>query len=114
MPNTRRRPRFGRPIVHGLHLMSLTAVGATPLSAQLKTSMVAFLEQQATFLKPVFVDDTVRSSFEVIETVRKPQRDWGRLKLRVVLVNQNGETVLEAFHVYRLKCRTAPTTERDR
>jgi 3-hydroxybutyryl-CoA dehydratase len=33
--------RFGRPIVHGLHLMALTALGATPLSAQLTDSMIA-------------------------------------------------------------------------
>lgn len=32
-----RSTRFGRPIVHGLHLMALTALGATPLSEQLRT-----------------------------------------------------------------------------
>jgi acyl dehydratase len=41
--------RFGRPIVHGLHLMALTALGATPLSAQLTDSMIAMLEQQPLF-----------------------------------------------------------------
>jgi 3-hydroxybutyryl-CoA dehydratase len=98
--------RFGRPIVHGLHLMSLTAVGATPLSAQLKESMIAFLQQGATFLKPVFVNDTVQSAFEVKEVERKPDREWGHLTLSATLVNQRGETVLEAFHVYRLRCRS--------
>jgi len=44
--------RFGRPIVHGLHLMALTALGATPLSEQLKGSMVAMLSQSATFQRP--------------------------------------------------------------
>jgi acyl dehydratase len=73
--------------------------------------MIAFLQQGGTFLKPVFVDDTVESSFEVVETERKPQRDWGRVKLRVTLANQTGETVLEAFHVYRLRCRTAANNE---
>ena len=106
-----RTTRFGRPIVHGLHLMSLTALGAAPISARLRDSMVAFLQQGASFLKPVFVDDTVRSLFEVIETERKPQRDWGRVKFHVMLANQSGETVLNAFHVYRLRCRTAATRE---
>ena len=31
-----RSTRFGRPIVHGLHLMALTALGAASLSEQLK------------------------------------------------------------------------------
>lgn len=109
-----KKTRFGRPIVHGLHLMALTALGATPLSARLQESMIAFLQQGATFHKPVFVDDTVRSSFEVVETSRKPPRDWGMVKLRVQLANQNGETVLEAFHLYRLKCRAAPAAEAGR
>ena len=37
--------RFGRPIVHGLHLMALTALGAAPLAERLEASMIAFLEQ---------------------------------------------------------------------
>ena len=38
--------RFGRPIVHGLHLMALTALGAAPLASRLEASMIAFLEQR--------------------------------------------------------------------
>ncbi len=52
--------RFGRPIVHGLHLMALTALGAAPLAERLEASMIAFLEQQASFRKPVFKDDTLQ------------------------------------------------------
>ncbi|WP_299563561.1 MaoC/PaaZ C-terminal domain-containing protein [Enterovirga sp.] len=97
--------RFGRPIVHGLHLMSLTALGATALSGQLKEAMIAFLQQGAEFRRPVFVDDTVHSAFEVVEVDSKPGRDWGRVKLRVTLANDSGETILEAFHAYRLRRR---------
>src|SRR5215475_4362597 len=39
--------RFGRPIVHGLHLIALTALGASDFSQQLTASMIALLEQQA-------------------------------------------------------------------
>jgi 3-hydroxybutyryl-CoA dehydratase len=104
-----RKTRFGRPIVHGLHLMALTAVGATTLSTRLTDAMIAFVEQGATFLKPIFVNDSVQSAFEVTEVDQKPGRDWGRVKLRVKLTNQSGDTVLEAFHVYRLRCRSAVT-----
>ena len=101
-----RQTRFGRPIVHGLHLMALTALGATPLSARLTEAMIAFIEQGAAFLRPAFVDDSVRSAFEVTELEQKPGREWGRVKFRVTLSNQRGETVLEASHAYRLRCRS--------
>jgi 3-hydroxybutyryl-CoA dehydratase len=96
---------FGRPIVHGLHLMALTALGASPLSERLKDSMVALLEQQATFRKPVFKDDIVRPEFEIEDVDRQPAKEWGTLKIKVRLVNQRDETVLEARHVYRIRCR---------
>src|ERR1700722_45926 len=67
--------RFGRPIVHGLHLMALTALGAAPLSEQLRDSMIALLEQQASFRKPVFKDDIVRPEIEIEEIEHQPGRD---------------------------------------
>lgn len=99
---------FGRPIVHGLHLMSLTALGATPLTERLRGAMIAFLEHEARFLKPVFVGDTVRSQIEVEAVERKAGRDYGRLALIVRLVNERGETILEGRHAYRLRCRPQP------
>lgn len=102
-----RATRFGRPIVHGLHLMSLTAVGATPLSGQLKDSMIAFVQQGAQFLKPVFLEDTVTSAFTVTTLDVAPGKGWGKLTLEATLTNQDGDTVLKAFHVYRIGCRPA-------
>jgi acyl dehydratase len=97
--------RFGRPIVHGLHLMALTALGATPLSEQLTQSMIAMLEQQATFRKPVFKDDTLRPEIEIEAIDRQPGKDWGRLAMKVRLTNQRDEIVLEGRHVYMVRCR---------
>src|SRR3984957_10339317 len=59
--------RFGRPIVHGLHLMALTALGAAPLAERLGASDVTFLDQEASFRKPVFKDDIVRPEIEIEE-----------------------------------------------
>jgi acyl dehydratase len=98
--------QFGRPIVHGLHLMALTALGAAPLSEQLKDSMVAMLEQRAAFQRPVFKDDTVRSQFEIESAVPRLERDWGILTIVVRLINQRDEAVLEARHVYRIRRRS--------
>ena len=102
--------RFGRPIVHGLHLMTLTALGAAPLSEQLRQSMVALLKQEAVFRKPVFVNDTLRPEFEIDEVERRPGEDWGTLTISVRLINQQNETVLEGRHVYRLRCRADAMT----
>jgi 3-hydroxybutyryl-CoA dehydratase len=104
-----RSTRFGRPIVHGLHLMSLTALGATPLSERLREAMIAFVDHRARFLKPVFLGDEVRSEFEVEEVAHKAGRDFGRLELAVRLVNDRGETILEGRHVYLIRCRAEPT-----
>jgi 3-hydroxybutyryl-CoA dehydratase len=97
--------RFGRPIVHGLHLMALTALGSAPLSRQLEDSMIALLEQQASFKKPVFKDDTVQPRFEIEEIEHRPGREWGKLRIRVRLTNQRDEIVLEGRHVYSVRCR---------
>ena len=104
--------RFGRPIVHGLHLMALTALGAAPLSEQLRESMIALLEQQASFRKPVFKNDTVRPELEIEEIEHQPGRAWGKLKIKVRLVNQRDEIVLEGRHVYRLHSRAGMTARR--
>jgi acyl dehydratase len=97
--------RFGRPIVHGLHLMALTALGAAPLSDQLTASMIAMIEQQAAFRKPVFKDDILRPEIEIEATDRRPGKDWGKLAMKVRLTNQRDEIVLEGRHVYMVRCR---------
>jgi 3-hydroxybutyryl-CoA dehydratase len=104
-----RTTRFGRPIVHGLHLMALTALGATPLSEQLRESMVALLEQQASFRKPVFEDDIVSPELEIEEIEHRPGREWGKLKMKVRLRNQRNEIVLEGRHVYAMRSRAGMT-----
>jgi 3-hydroxybutyryl-CoA dehydratase len=98
--------RFGRPIVHGLHLMALTALGAAPLAERLEASMIAFLELGASFRKPVFKDDTLRPQFEVEATEHRPGMEWGKLAIKVRLINQRDEIVVEGRHVYRILCRT--------
>ena len=98
--------RFGRPIVHGLHLMALTALGAAAFSERLQASMIALLQQQASFWKPVFKDDTLRPQFEVESIEHKSGMEWGKLAIKVRLINQRDEIVVEGRHVYRILCKT--------
>jgi acyl dehydratase len=98
-----RTTRFGARVAHGLLVMGMTALGASPLSHRLEAAMVAFVEQGCRFLKPVLVGDTVRPQFEVAALERKGDRGLVRLAIRVT--NQRDELVLEGHHVYLVKCR---------
>jgi acyl dehydratase len=102
------KTRFGKRLAHGLLVMSMTALGATSMSQQIEDSMVAFVEQGAKFLKPVFVGDMLQSHFEVSAIERKPGRDKALVRFNVKLSNDRGETVLEGFHVYLLRTRGGP------
>jgi 3-hydroxybutyryl-CoA dehydratase len=97
--------RFGRPIAHGLHLMALTALGATALSDRVEESMVAMLDQGCRFLKPVFSGDVLRCELIVNEINRKAGKDAGKLRFQVRLLNERNEPVLEGHHLYMMRCR---------
>lgn len=101
------KTRFGERVAHGLLLMSVTALGATPLSERLEESMVAFIEQDGRFLKPVLVGETVRTEFEVesVSPTRSPAQGIVRFAVRVL--NAAGEIVLAGHHTYLLKRRQA-------
>ena len=94
---------FGERLTHGLLLASLTALGATSLSAQVEESMIAFLEQSARFLRPVILGDTITPELEVAELI--PKRNRGIVRFTCRLRNQRGEIVLEGTHVYLMRRR---------
>ncbi len=96
---------LGARLAHGLLLMGMTALGASPLSHRLHASMIAFLEQGGRFVRPVVVGDTIYPEHEVVGLERKGERGIVRLAARVR--NQRGETVLDGFHVYLVRCRPA-------
>ena len=102
-----RKTPFGKPLAHGLLLMSMTALGATPLSNNVEASMVAFLEQGAKFLKPVLVGDSVTPVMEVEEARPTSNPANGIVRFAVRLMNQRGEVVLAGFHTYLIKRRLA-------
>jgi 3-hydroxybutyryl-CoA dehydratase len=98
-----RQTRFGARVAHGLLVMAMSALGASAQAQRLESSMIAFLEQGCRFLKPVLLGDSVHAEFEVAGLERKGDR--GVLRLRITLVNQRGEEVVEGHHLYLLRCR---------
>lgn len=97
--------RFKRPIGHGLLLMAMTALGATAMSQRLEGAMIAFLEQGARFLRPVFVGDRVRAQFTVDTVDMKP--DKGIIRFSVRLQNEAEETLLDGHHTYMIRRRAS-------
>jgi acyl dehydratase len=83
--------------------MAMSALGASAYAQRLEASMIAFVEQGCRFRKPVLLGDTVHAEFEVAGLERKGDR--GVLRLRITLLNQRNEEVLDGHHVYLLRCR---------
>lgn len=96
---------FGEPVAHGLMLMALTTLGATPLSRQLDAAMVALVEQGCRFVKPVGVGERVHTDFEVQEARPTRSADVGLVRFTVRVRNASGQVVLEGHHAYLIKCR---------
>ena len=101
------KTRFGERVAHGLLVMSVTALGATLLSARLEDSMVAFVEQDGKFLKAVLIGDMVRTEFEVEKVHETKSLAQGVVRFAVRVLNTKDEVVLVGHHTYLLKRRTA-------
>jgi acyl dehydratase len=99
--------RFGRPIAHGLLLTSLTALGATAMSASVEDAMIALVEQRMEFRNPAFVGDVVVAEYEVLSNKPTGSGKAARIELGVRLLNQAGDCVLEGRHVYLIRRRAA-------
>ena len=103
------RTSFGKPVAHGLLVTAVGALGATPLSSRIEESLVAFVEQDAKFMKPVLVGDEVRTELEV-ESV-KPTRSGatGVVRFIVRVYGADGEVAMLGHHTYLFKTRKDPT-----
>ncbi|MBC7778549.1 MAG: MaoC family dehydratase N-terminal domain-containing protein [Proteobacteria bacterium] len=99
--------RFGAPVAHGLLIAGMCALGATPLSAQLQQSMIAFVEQSLRFVAPVLEGHSVSTEFEVASTRLARDARRGLVRFEVNVFNQAGVLVAEGFHTYLLGCRPA-------
>ena len=102
-----KRTRFGKPLAHGLLLVSLTALGAS--NARERLEGFVFVEAGNRFLMPAVVGDTVSPHFTVERIWQEGHRRFCRVKTE--LRNQRSETLLEGFHVYRTLDEKAPKGE---
>jgi acyl dehydratase len=99
---------YGRRVVHGV--CGLAIMGGLVFAAGWFTTTVEALLgfDELRFPAPLFIGDTVCCRFTVIET-RVTSSGRGLVKRRLELINQRGETVLEA--VSPILISRANTTE---
>jgi Acyl dehydratase len=78
---------FKTRIVHGMLLLGLIS---NVVGNQMPGAGTIYETQTVKFLKPCYIGDTVRAQTEVVQLM-----DKGRVRLRTVCVNQNGELLLD-------------------
>ncbi len=98
------RTRFGRCVAHGLLLVGLTALGASPLSARLHDFMIALVGQETRFVAPAFAGDALVATHEVATLRRSAGRECGHVRFAVALL-RGGEIILDGHHDYLIKTR---------
>ena len=78
---------IGKPIAPGIWTAGLVS---GVLGTQLPGPGSLYISQQLSFLKPVFLGDTITARVEVVEVL--PEKN--RVKLKTLAINQRGEEVL--------------------
>lgn len=81
---------FGQRVVHGAFVLSTVSA---LLGEKLPGEGTIYLGQESKFTAPVFIDDTVIATCEVVEIIK----DKNIVKLHCSLVNQAGKIVAEGL-----------------
>ena len=98
---------FGRRIAHGTLVVSM-AVGMT--AGDINPQAMSYGYDRIRFVRPVFLDDTITVSAEIVAMAdhkREPERR-GTLDELVTVTNQHGQTVLVLTHLYVVNKRPLP------
>jgi acyl dehydratase len=93
------------PLAHGFQILSFTAAGASTFALAIGDALIAFTEQSAKFLKPVYPGNTLYPMLEIAALT--PQRSTGVVTLATTVHNQKGELVLCGEQKILLRKRAA-------
>ena len=88
-------------LAHGIQILSQTAAGAGTFPSQVRESLIGMIEITGKFLKPVYKNDTIYPSLEIIKLI--PQKTTGIIEMKVEIINQNKKLVFEGSHKYLVK-----------
>jgi monoamine oxidase len=89
---------FGQRIAHGTLVFSI-GVGLT--ASVINPVAFSYGYDRLRFIKPVFINDTIHSVTTITAKENDPKRaNAGRVIEHLQVINQRGETVLAAHHIY--------------
>lgn len=82
-----RQGHFKTRVVHGMLLLGLIS---NVVGNEMPGAGTIYENQRINFLKPCYINDTIKAQTEVIEIMPK-----GRIKLKTTCINQNGELIVD-------------------
>jgi acyl dehydratase len=96
---------FGQRIAHGTMVFSI-GVGLT--ASVINPVAFSYGYDRLRFIRPVFIGDTIKTRATITAKEDDPKRaDAGRVIERCEVINQRGEVVLAADHIYIVERRAA-------
>ena len=97
---------FGQRIAHGTMVFSI-GVGLT--ASVINPVAFSYGYDRLRFVKPVFIGDTIHTRTTIAAKEDDPKRkDMGRVFERTEVVNQHGDVVLAADHIYIVERKNKP------
>ncbi|MGX9571450.1 MaoC/PaaZ C-terminal domain-containing protein [Mesorhizobium sp. f-mel] len=97
---------FGQRIAHGTLVFSV-GVGLT--ASVVNPVAFSYGYDRLRFIKPVFIGDTIRTRTTISAKEDDPKRlESGRVIERCEVINQHGDVVLAADHIYIVERRDKP------
>ncbi|MER8384440.1 dehydratase [Mesorhizobium sp. M0166] len=98
---------FGQRIAHGTLVFSV-GVGLT--ASVVNPVAFSYGYDRLRFIKPVFIGDTIKTRTTISAKEDDPKRpDSGRVVERCEVINQHGDVVLVADHIYIVERRDKPS-----
>ncbi|ESX82944.1 MULTISPECIES: MaoC/PaaZ C-terminal domain-containing protein [unclassified Mesorhizobium] len=98
---------FGQRIAHGTLVFSV-GVGLT--ASVVNPVAFSYGYDRLRFIKPVFIGDTIKTRATISAKEDDPKRpDSGRVVERCEVINQHGNVVLVADHIYIVERRDKPS-----
>lgn len=85
---------FGKRIVHGMLTASFLS---TVIAGRMPGPGTIYMEQNARFLRPVFLGDTITAAVTITELLEK-----GKARLKTTVTNQDGIIVVDGTAIVKL------------
>ena len=96
---------FGQRIAHGTMIF---AIGVGLTASVINPVAFSYGYDRLRFVRPVFIGDTIKTRTTIAAKEDDPKRPGhGRVIERVEVINQRGEVVLAADHIYVVERRSA-------